>query len=530
MNSSVTRRGLLALAGVGVTALLLAGCVTTTSTNASSSSDGDPVPGGTLVYGTKSEPGNGGLDPFSTAVYSSTAIQALIYDTLLTKDNDGTLRPLIAESWTTNDDKTEFVFTIRDGATFADGSPITVDDVAFSFNKVRESTLSKKSYLTDLKGLTTDAAARTVTFTFNKSNPAFLNIVSDRKSFFIVSQNWYDTTSEQDRQKTANASGAFNLDHWTQGVEVVLTKNSKYWDQPKPYLDGITFKVVPDENTLLTQLQSGQIDAGWFWNSTLAQQGKDSGLTLGELQSTSTRVLYLNSEGAFNDVRVRQAFSKAVDRDQLAKVGAQGFGEVSFVTEPTQIGVDAPNDSTPNYQRDVEGAKQLLAEAGQTNPTISLVYQADSNDKSTWELLKQQAAEAGITVDLQPVEYSRIQAVFTSGAPFFGDIIAVQNVGRPDVAGDFNQWVPESANLNAFKGSTQTARLQELFGQLTSESDDQKRLQVANDLNQEIAEQSFIVVAYATPLSYSLSTSKVHGYSPDPFDSRTSLLTTWIGR
>lgn len=527
MTFDLTRRDLFAITGMSFSTLLLSGCVTTTSASSASSS-GDPVPGGTLIYGTKSEPGNGGLDPFGTAVYSSTAIQALIYDTLLTKDNDGNLQPLIAESWTANSDKTEFVFTVRDGATFADGTAISADDVAYSFQHVTETTLSKKSYLSDVKSITTDPSARTVTFTFNSPNPAFLNIVADRKSFFIVNQAWYEATSDQDRQKTALASGAFNLDHWTQGVEVVLTKNDKYWDQPKPYLDGITFKVVPDENTLLTQLQSGQIDAGWFWNSNLAQQGQDSGLTLGQLQSTSTRALYLNSDGVFNDVRVRQAFSKAIDRDQLAKVGAKGFGTVSFITEPTQIGVAAPDDNTPNYQYDVDGAKALLEEAGQPNPTISLVYQADSNDKSTWELLKEQTADAGITVDLQPVEYSRIQDVFTSGAAFFGDIIAVQNVGRADIAGDFNQWVPESANLNAFKGSDQTATLQDLYTQLTAEPDDDARLDLANQLNQEIADKAFIIVPYATPLSYSLSTSKVHGYEPDPFDSRTSLLTTWI--
>ena len=519
-----------------VLALSSCGAVPDSSSNANDAnqtSSAKPVRGGTLTYGTKSEPGNGGLDPFQATVYSSTAILNQIYEPLIVKDDNGKFQPSLATEWKQVNDTT-FDFTLRKNVKFADGSDLTASDVIWTFEYAKKkSPQSKVSLLNNLKDIK-DLGDGKIEFTFSKPNPAFLNGISDRTyGFYIVDQQWYEKSSETERQKTSNGTGPFQLKEWNKGKNVELTRNKHYWEKGKPYLDGINFVTAADENALLALVQQGQADMAWFWQPELAYQAKDAGNVLGDLQKTSTRFLFIDpnhGSGALNDLKVRQALSKAIDRDQIIKLGTKNRGAKSFATPPAFSDIAKPTNDTPNTKYDPEGAKKLLAESDHPKPTISLAYDATTADAPVLELIKDQASKVGITIELKPVPYEEIQAVFTNGDDYVADIILVQDVISADPASSFSWWLETGSNVDRWGNSQQAAKAKALLADIQSEPDANKRLQEINDLNNEISEQVLTITPFATPLNYQVWTPKVKGYQTDPADSRWHLKDTWLAK
>ncbi|KAB8287760.1 Bacterial extracellular solute-binding protein, family 5 Middle [Bifidobacterium ramosum] len=533
---STSRARTAGLAAVLALSLGLAGCGAVPDDNSSSAASQDsttPVSGGVLRFGTKDEPGNGGLDPMIASVYASTSILNQIYDTLIVKGDDGQFEPSLATEWKQVDDTT-YDFTLRQGVKFADGSDLTPSDVIWSFNYVKEKSPQSKAAV--LKNLTnvTDKGGNVIEFKFSQPTPSFLNTVGDRLSgFYIVDQQWYEKTSEADRQKTSNGTGPFALEAWNKGKDVKLTRNTHYWEKGKPYLDGIDFVKVADENALLALVQQGQADAAWFWKPELAEQAKSNGLTLGKLQQTSTRFLFIDpnyDDGTLNNIKVRQALSKAIDRDAIIKIGTSGRGAKTFANPPAVAGLDTPTDETPNTKYDPDGAKKLLAESGDPNPTISLAYGADTADAPVFELMKDQLSKVGITLELKPVPYEEIQGIFTTGDKYMADLVLVQDVIGADPASAFTWWLTTGSNVDRWGDNEQAASAKELLGKIETNADDTSRVKQINELNNLIAEQVLALTPFATPLDYQVWSSKVHGYQTDPGDSRYHFKDTWLSK
>ncbi|MDR0837227.1 MAG: ABC transporter substrate-binding protein [Propionibacteriaceae bacterium] len=524
------------LAAALLSGALLTGCSSDdpdpapTSASSDATTDG-PQSGGTLIWGSRSEPGNGGLDPFVAEVYRGTAIIALIYDTLVTKDDNGVIQPGIAASYTQVDGKT-YQFTIREGVKFGDGSDLTVSDVIWSFEHHREAKGAGDAALAKLESIT-EVTPGVVEFKFSDDNPAFLNNISRATGdYFIVDQQWYEAASENDRQISVNGSGPFTLEAWEQGVELRLVKNSYYWDTERIHLDGITFKITgDDEGALLALVQQGAVDAAWFWGAEYAQQAEDSGWTRGNAAYTSARSLWIDptfNNGALSDVRVRQAISLAIDREQVISLGTAGLGGITFVTPPAFTELAAPSATTPNYTRNVEQAKTLLAEAGVSDLEITLTYGTNTTDVSALEVIAQNLADAGITLKLNGVPYAEVQNVFTTGAPFMSELIYVVGTKAADPAAAYTSWLTDGGLVSHWQNNPDAEAAKALLAQINVETDPAVRIDLLNQLNAEVADKVLILTPYATPLAYHLWSSKVHGYQTDPQDGRVHLRDAWI--
>lgn len=518
----------LALAAILTLSAALAGC---TSTAPAAPTSEAPHSGGVLRYGTASGPGNGGLDPFVATVYSSTAIFAQVYEPLISKDDTGKYIPVLATSWKQENELT-YDFTLRQGVKFADGSALTPSDVIWTFTYAKKnSPQSKVAVLDNLKSIK-DIGNNTVQFTFTKANPTFLPTLADRSyGFFIVDQQWYEHATKNERQTQSNGTGPFTLESWTSGVDVKLVRNKNYWDAPKPYLDGITFKETGDESTALALIQQGQLDAAWFWKPELADQAKDAGFTLGDLQQTSTRFLFIDpkyGKGVLSDIRIRQALSKAINRSELISLGTQGRGAITFSTPPAYKEIAQPSDATPNTAYDLEGAKKLLAEAGNTAPEITLTYGSDTADESILVLLQDQVAKAGFKLKLNPVPYEQVQNVFTTGAKFPSELLLVQDVIGSDPSASFGWWLKDGENVDTWKGIADAKEAKGLLATIdTNPNADQRKDQI-NQLNTLVSQQVLALTPFATPLSYQVWSRNVHGYQTDPGDTRYHWKDAWL--
>lgn len=511
-------------------ALILSGCAGGGGQSAAVGEAGEPVPGGTLVYATDVQPTAGGLDPYATSAFASHNVLVQIYDTLFTKTDDGEIVPALAESYEWVDD-THLRVVLRDDVKFSDGTPLTVDDVVYSFTKMIEPGSVVAGYL---QGLLGSAAVddTTVEFTFDAPNGAFLNVVSSRHGAMIVNAEWYESTSPEERQRTALGTGPFALESWTDNVSVDLVKNEYYWQDGLPYLDELQFAILPDENSRQSAIrQGGQVQAGWLRDPGLAEQLGAEGFNQGQNASTRGMAIYVNAtSGPLADVRVRQAISLAMDRQEIVDLGAGGAGEVSgFV--PAGDPDATPADDLPLYERDVDAAVALLEEAGyEDGVTVRLNYASDASfalDVPAYEVWKEQLAEAGIELELVGSAWADIVGSFASGD--YTDLISIPGIYAPDVTSYMTSiLLPESTrNLGLVsEGDPAVVAFRELF----TTTDPAAREAKLAEVQSLVAENAYMYMLYSQPQRYEVWSPEVQGYDVDPFTYRWKLREAWLAQ
>lgn len=524
-----TRKPLIALAGAVLVSLALAACSSSPSDPAEPTAAGDPVAGGTLTWAMPGEPAAGGVDPMVGTGLINYFTMDQVYETLLTKDDTGTIQPGLALSYEQPDDLT-YVFTLREGVQFADGTPFTASDVVYSFESYLESQISKKAYLIGLEDIAADDDT-TVTFQFSEPNGTFIDAVSHRETFFIVSEAWHSQISEEERQRKAMGTGPFELVEWTDGVSLDFVANENYWDGAAPYLDELVFEVIPDESTRLAALQQGTVDAAWFGDGTIAGQAVDAGFTLGDLAYTQGLPIFINPEsGALSDIRVRQAMSLAIDRQAIIDTVFFGDGEISFVAPAGDPNAPVPDADTPYYERDVDQAIALLEEAGQPNPTITINYFGETiqNQHPMYELMQQQLAEAGITLELNPMPTAEISQIFTTGASF-EDLVSLPWSYRANPAFYYDPFLSDAGAMNHWQGNPEAADAIELLAESKTITDIDEQASIIEELNGIVTENVLVLVPAALPQNYQVWNSDVvQGYTTDPYTSRYNLKYTWL--
>lgn len=523
----MNRRHWAGAAALAVATLTIAGCASG-GTPATQEPAGDPVAGGTLTWGVPAEPSAGGIDPMVASAIAAEVIDSIAYDTLLTRDDAGTVEPALATEWEQPDELT-WVFQLRDDVTFADGSPFDAGDVVYSF-ETRADGGSNATYLSSMESVEA-TGDHEVTFHFSQPDGTFLDAVSARQTFFIVSEEAYGGATEEERQTLTAGTGAFQVTEWKQGVSITMEKNENYWGEA-PYLDKIVFELYPDENTLLAAVQQGSVQAASFIDGSLAQQAASSGFTLGDAAFRQNLAIYINPEsGPLADVNVRRAFSLALDRQALVDTAMLGNAGVSFVPPAGDPG--APDAAAlPYYTRDLDEAKRLLKEAGQPNPEITLNYMGDvaAAHHPVYEMMQQQLAEAGITLNLKATPLAEISPIFTTGASWT-DLVAIPGSPRASAVFYLEPVLLEGGVYNHWDGNPDAEKARELLQQAKAAATPAEYTALVDQLATETAEQVLEFVPAAVPVYFEVwDSSKLHDYKNDAFYSRSALDTAWLSK
>ncbi len=526
-----TRRRPVLAAVIIATAVALTGCSGGSSEPSGTTGSSDPVAGGTLTWAIGSQPTAGGVDPMIATALAAQTIMDQAYETLLTKDDDGEIQPGLALSYEQPDDTT-YVFTLREGVKFADGSDFTADDVVYTFETYLQATTSKKAYLSKLSGVEATGDYE-VTFHFSSPDGTFLNAVAHRETFMIVGREGYGNATEDERSTTTYGTGPFQVTDWQDGVSLTLTKNENYWGEDTPYIDEIVLSVIPDESTRLAALQGGTVQAAYLGDGTLADQAVQAGYTLGDPSYTQGLPIFINPEsGPLSDVRVRQAVSLALDRQALIDTAMFGYGEVSTVIPAGDPAAPEATDDTPYYTRDVEAAKALLEEAGQPNPTITLSYFGDAltSQHPIYELMQQQLAEAGITLELKSTPTAELAPIFTAGETFT-DLVSLPWSYRADPTFYFDPFLSDAGAMNHWDGNTDADAAKQLLAEAKAATDPDEKADLIAQLNEEVAEQVLVLVPMTVPSNFEVwDANTLQGYTNDPYSSRYRLTDSWLAQ
>lgn len=362
---------------------------------------GGAIAGGVLTIGRREDGTT--MDPIKTAQNIDFWVFSNMYDVLVRVDKKGTtLEPGLAESWTVSDDQLVYTFKLRD-AKFSDGSPITAADAAFTLKRIRD---HKESVWGSTYSVIKDASAtddKTLVVTLNQPTVPFLSMLA-MPGISIVPEKAV-SADEAGFAEHPISSGAFTLKEWRRGDRVILEKNPNFWQADRVSLDGVEWISVPDDNTRVLKLQAGELDCAIFIPfSRVAELKQDPKLNVLLDPSTREDAMLINHQhGALAKKEVRQALDMAIDEQAIVDTVTFGAGAVANSYIPAgSLYYYADNLKRPY---DPAAAKKMLEEAGASDLTLQYNVEAGNEvDEQIAILVQQQAAQAGITVNIQKID------------------------------------------------------------------------------------------------------------------------------
>ncbi len=505
---------------VGVSALVLAACgsssktPTNSSANATTSTGASnqatPAHGGDLVFARSTDILS--LDPANMTDNESIWTAETLYETLYVATPDGKhLKPWLATGYTLSPNHLVWTFHLRHGVRFQNGKPMTSADVKFSIDRVSAKASNPFAFIdVAIKSITTPNPYTVVITTKYPWAPLLADVALFANS--IIPNN-YGGESEQAFFKHPIGTGPFEFKSWTKGAQLVLARNPYYWQKGKPYLNRVIFTDVPNDNTRDLQLQGGQAQIDEFPPfSAVAQLSSSSGTRVTMFPSSLTEFLQFNEDHApFANVYVRRAIAYALNREQMVKTVLFGHGQVanSFLS-PALWAWDS-NVHTPTY--DLAQAKAEIAKSSVPHgfSTTLLVGSGVANEESLGALVQSDLAPLGIKVTLRPVDPNTEYTDIETGQYDMAFNYDTTDIIDPD----------EMVSFGAMGGNT-GQKTHALFTNYNDPQIDQwaeqaertfnhaARVVLYDKIQQQMASAVPLVPLYYSPFAYAYS-SKVHG-------------------
>ncbi len=332
---------------------------------------------------------------------ASSAFMVPIYlnvlESLLESGADGSLSPLLAESYEVSEDGKTYTFTLRE-ATFQDGSEFDSADVVYSLESNKTSVNGLVSAPLSVIESIEAPDARTVIVTLSRPSTNFLAALGSPATM-IAPEGYFESP---DVGKKIIGTGPFAWGEYRADVDLTLNRYDGYWGE-KPYMETVIHRFMADETASINAMRAGELDViGMLFGAGVEQVATfegDPNFTVSFAPSTSGSYLFLNpSDPVMQDDRVRQAIAYAMDRGPIIDAAVGGYAE------PTCVYV--PNYSSPwnsdycPYDYNVDKAKELLAEAGYADGlTIDFPYLTIAEFPASFEVVAAQLADVGITVE-----------------------------------------------------------------------------------------------------------------------------------
>ena len=395
-TTSASKRQFLSTIGLTV---CVAACVYVFSSSAQAQTRKDSV-----VLGMILEPTS--LDP--TTAPAAAIGEVVHYNILegLTKINvDGSITPLLAESWSMDADGKAYTFKLRKGVKFQDGASFDSAAVKFSFDraKAEKSTNKAKGAVFNNIAHISTPDAHTVVLVLNNPDGNFLFRMGENTAVIL-----HPSTADTAATKPVG-TGPYKLENWSKGSAITLSKWDAYRDAANVKLKRVTFRFINDASAQVAALLAGDIDGMPRFQSpqSLKQFQADKRFMV-EMGNTAGKGIMTinNKKKPFDDVRVRRALSHAIDKKAFIDGVFEGLAKpIGSHMAPTDAGYV---DLTGQYPFDIEKAKALLKEAGvQTPLNVTLTLPPPPYARKGGEILAAQLAKVGIVAKIENVEWAQ---------------------------------------------------------------------------------------------------------------------------
>ena len=317
------------------------------------------------------------LDPHQTTYVYSSDIMNLLYDPLMMQDGEGNVTECLGKEWEISDDGLEWTteLNVDQGIEFHNGDPFTADDVVFTFNRLREDSLS--AWTAGSLNNVEEIDEETVTFTFDEPYAAFNRHMTVRRYLGVLPRGPVEDDPEAFGRNPIG-TGPYMMEEWVEGDHITLVRNPEYGNVPQypmvesddpPLPERLTFQVIPEDLPRIEGLLSGQIDMIVddfpIHELNTVEESGDAHVMSG-LSNRSTFVDFHTQLHPTDDVNVRRALTHAINKEQIIDDIFMGQGSKNWVPLSENIfgwAGDTVRDEV-GYEYDVDRANELLEEAG----------------------------------------------------------------------------------------------------------------------------------------------------------------------
>jgi len=537
----MTRQQLLvrgSLLGISVTAMssILAACGSSSSSGSSGAASGGGsgtiTRGGTFNLGV-TQPAQD-VDPVTMYNEGAIATANIAGEYLCFPNPDYTLDPRLATSWQPSAGGKTWTFAIRQGVKFQDGSPMTANDVAASFERVtdpKSGSAALSAFAGVLSHGNTEVQGTNVVFHLDRAYAAFPYLVSAfNYNMIILPANYKIGTFTQGGIGT----GPYILKTYTTNQQATYTKNPNYWAAGMPYMDSVVLKYYSDTPPQVPALQAGAIDAMVETPYTDAKALFGSpGIVVLENPSSQYRTLQMRvDQDPFSSLALRQAVAYGLDRPSIVQTLFGGKAEVGNDHGFAPIYPDSPSTSeVPQRVQDIAKAKSLVQQAGTSAVTLTTEQYLEIPQYAT--LIKDQLAAAGLNVTLN-IEPQGTFYGTGSNQPWLQVPFGITDWAARGTPGQLidpaylcssvpNTKLTNSGAWNSAHWCNQ--QFTTLMHQYEAEVDDQKRKQLAVQAATIQNDQVPDVIAYWID-ELRATTDKVHGFPKGPI-TQVDLRAVW---
>jgi len=426
-----------------------------------------------------------------------------------------TLQPMLATKWTPSKGGAVWTFNLRQGVKFHDGSPLTADDVVYTFQQLANPKNASNA-LSALGGVLIPAGvvkvdSSTVAFHLEAANGNFPYLVSsDNYNAIIVPKG----TDFAKWDKTFIGTGPFKLSAYSQNVSASFTANPDYWGGA-PNLASTEFTFYTSQQPQILALQGGQVDAIVQFVVQGAQSLlNNSSYNIIKLKSSIHRELSMrNDQAPFTDARVRQAIALCLDRPGMVQALLDGDGEVGN-DSPFAPKFPSTNTSVPQRTENIAKAKSLLAAAGHPSGfSTNLATEQYQEIPALAQVIAEAATKIGVTIKLKVETQANYYGKATFGNSDWLDatmsLVDYGDRGVPNVFLDAPLLSAGTWNAAHFKNP----QYDSLVKQYTAALDLQAQKTIAGKIETLLLDETPLVIPYWID-GLSATTSSVHGVNP----------------
>jgi peptide/nickel transport system substrate-binding protein len=458
------------------------------------------------------------LDPGLCWDWTTNQVGAQIAEGLVTLDAAGGLSPLLAKSWSQPDELT-YVYELRDNVVLSDGSRMTMEDVLFTFNRSRDPEGGSffSDFFADVESIEATGPWQ-LTIKLDKPSAVF-KFVPATAAGWVFSKGYYE--EHPDDFGTAEGgmvgTGPFAYESWADGQEVVLVKNTGYWDGEKlaaNIIDRLVFKVIEDDTTRVLAVKSGEVDYCQVLPADMIGEVEaDPNLTVSHCDSYFLDFLALNTQKPpFDDADARRAVAHALNIPELFTAVIKGVGipGAALPFGPALYGGDAgkwreyAGALEPLYNPDK--ARQYLARSAYPNGfTFTMMVSANSLYQQMGLYIQEALKPFNINAEIQRLPLEEIfmhqmgEYWDSDGRRIYDGLIAIWGADYPDLSGnlEFMYAASQAGEHGANAAVFDNPEADGLIAEQRATLDRERRFDVQKRLADLIAEETpYIILNY----------------------------------
>ncbi len=440
-----------------------------------------PRKGGALTIGVVSDPVT--LDPAFFSSFFEIYAQYLMHEPLLSITPELAVEPGLA-SYVMRDELT-YLFTLRPGLTFHDGSAFDAKAAKWNFDRMLAPATGspRRSDLGPIDVVEV-IDERNFSVRFKQPFSPFPHALTNRAGLFAS-----PAAVERlgpDFATRAVGAGPFKVVSWTKNAELVLERFDGYWREGMPYLDRVTLRPMADETVRLANLRSGTVQlVDSVPPQNFRAMERERGLKTAEKGGVGFNAFSLNlTRAPFDDKRVRQALMWAIDLEAVQRAAYFNTGQPAYgpVSPPLRPTFDA--DFKP-YRRDLPRAKALLADAGKPQPSFEITVINSPLVIRIAEIVQAQATEAGFKVAIKQIDGTSLITVLRRKE---FDLCYSPWAGRSDPDGNMFNWFTVEGPNNFMGYQSQT--VDRILKEARSVTDPARRSALYREAQRSIADDA----------------------------------------